>query len=198
MIRLPGLVIMVLLMIGCSGAPPVPTDHFYRLTLPDTDITQGQLTDEIIYVDSILAEGLYNERALIYTGKSGDNELQQYHYHFWVTSPPKLLALNLVKYLRTANVSPLLVTEAGSGEQITISGKLLAFERIFTNDNSRANIVIEFTITREGTDVPLLIKEYRGSEPVSGDKVAAVVEAYNRGVFGIFNEFHTDLASVLR
>ena len=156
------------------------------------------MTDEIIYVDRILAEGLYNERALLYTGDSGNNELQQYHYHFWITSPPKLIELNLVKYLRTANISPLMVTEPGSGEQITISGNLRAFEKIFTKDNSQANIVIEFTVTRKGTDVPLLIREYQVTEAVSGDGVAAVVEAYNRGVFGIFSEFHTDLASVIR
>lgn len=198
MMRLSGLVIMVLLLGGCSGAPPVPTDHFYRLILPETGIGQAQLTDEIVYIDRILAEGLYNERALLHTGESGNNELQQYHYHFWITSPPKLVEMNLVKYLRSANISPLLVTEAGSGELITVSGKLHAFERVFTGDNSQANIVIEFTVTRKDEDVPLLIKEYQIVEPVDGDKLASVVEAYNRGLFGIFNEFHTDLASVMK
>lgn len=190
-------ILIILLVVSCSSPPPVPTDRFYRLSIEENGTNHDMLTEDIIFISSILAEGLYNERALLYTGEGGKNELQQFHYHFWVTSPPKLIQENLIKYLRLTNASPMLVNEAGSGEKIKISGRLHAFEKIDSGESARANISIEFTVADRGIDTPLLIREYHTTEGVEEKTVPALVDAYNRAINRIFAEFRTDLAAVL-
>lgn len=183
---------------ACSSAPPVPVDHFYRLTLDTQEISSQELSEDGIYVEYFIAEGLYNERALLYTGKSGIDELQQYHYHFWITSPPRLLHDNLVRFLRETNTTSVIMTEPVLDKGIRIAGKLNAFERWNTGDQSLVNIALELKAQKIDEGGLLLLKEYQIREEVQGEGIPAVVAAFNRAVLQIYSDFLLDLQSKLR
>ena len=192
--RSPGLLIILLALTSCSSAPPVPTDRFYKLSTPQI-VNQDQVTDDIIYVGPFIAEGLYNERALLFTGDSGDTELQQHHYHFWVTSPPRLLQSQLVSYLRAINASSMITTELGTGEKISIFGRVKAFEKVKFDDQTSANVVLEVRVQVKDKATPVLLKEYSVLEKINGDTVPDAVAAFDRAVMKIYSDFLDELQS---
>ncbi len=190
--RIPGIVILLLILTSCSSAPPVPTDRFYRLSAPQGE-NQSLATEHIIYVGPIIAEGLYNERALLYTGESGATELQQYHYHFWITSPPRLLQDQLISFLRASNTASMIIDEPGSGEKISIFGKLKSFERINIGEESSVSVILELKVQEKGKQVPVLLKEYSVTERLDGKSVPQTVAAFDRAVMEMYSDFISDL-----
>jgi len=192
-----GILILLFVLTSCSSAPPVPTDRFYRLNTPQ-NVNQSVRTEHIIYVGPFFAEGLYNERALIYTGESGTTELQQYHYHFWTISPTRLLQDQLVSYLRAANSSSMVITEPGVGEKISIFGRLKSFERINIDEQSSASVAVELRVQLQDKATPILLKEYRVIEKLNGDTVPAAVAAFDRAVMEIYSDFLSDMQASLQ
>ena len=192
--RSPVILIILIALTSCSSAPPVPTDRFYKLSTPQI-VNQSPVTEDIIYVGPFLAEGLYNERALLYTGDSGDTELQQHHYHFWVTSPPRLLQSQLVSYLRSVNSSSMITTEPGSGEKVSIFGRVKAFEKISSGEQARANVVLELRVQLQDKATPVLLKEYSILEDIKGNTVPDVVAAFDRAVMKVYSDFLGELQS---
>ncbi len=194
------LVIISLLVIltGCGSAPPVPTDHYYRFKTPSQDDIQKQrLTDQVIYINSFLAEGLYNERALLYTNDNLARELKQYHYHFWITSPPDLLRDYLVSFLRTADTSPVIISGRSVSEGLQITGRLNEFEKLVSGDQSSVKVALELRLDKYGNELPLLLKEYRVIEEVQGKSLTDVITSFNAAVFRIYSDFLTDVETAL-
>lgn len=192
--RSPAILIILLALTSCSSAPPVPIDRFYKLSTPQI-VNQTQVTGDIIYVGPFIAEGLYNERALLFTGDSGDTELHQHHYHFWVTSPPRLLQSQLVSYLRAINASSMVTTEPGAGEKISIFGRVKAFEKVKFDDQTSANVVLEIRVQVLDKPAPVLLKEYSILEKINGDTVPDAVAAFDRAVMKIYSDFLNELQS---
>ena len=191
-----GILISLIIIASCSNAPPVPTDKFYRLGTPQ-NVGQLPATEHIIYVGPILTEGLYNERALLHTGESGNTELQQYHYHFWITSPPRLMQDYLVSYLRAASSSTMINTEPGAGEKISIFGRLKAFEKIDSEEQSAVNVRLELRVQDTDKAAPILLKEYSAIEKIGGNEVPDAVAGFDRAAAKIYSDFVTDLQAIL-
>jgi ABC-type uncharacterized transport system auxiliary subunit len=192
-----GILILLFVLASCSSVPPVPTDRFYRLSTPQ-NVNQSPVTEDIIYVGPFIAEGLYNERALLYTGESGETELQQYHYHFWITSPPRLLQGQLVTYLRAVNSASMVITEPGAGEKISIFGRLKSFERINMSDQANASVIVELRVQQQDKATPVLLKEYRVIEELNGNTVPDAVAAFDRAVTKIYSDFQSDMQASLQ
>ena len=193
MIRIIIISLSVLLMSACGQAPPVPTDYFYKLTLPQGEIEKKNITDKVIYISGFNAEGLYNERALLYINDNDGRQLVQHHYHFWVTSPPRLLQDFLIKYLHYSTNSTMIVTGPASTDSIKISAKVLQFEYQTTGSKNSANVAIEFRVDYYGKDLPILVKQYKTEETFKGSNIEDIVAAFNQGVLNIFSQFLGDL-----
>ncbi len=189
---------LAFLLAGCGSPPPAPADHFYRLVLPEQVQYHGVPGAEVITVGAFLAEGLYNERALLSSIDNPSRELEQSYYHFWITSPPGLLRDYLVRLLRQAGVSPLVLTGAGPGRGLRIAGRVLAFERQAAGDQASAHVALELRVDGPGDDLPLLLREYHASRPVLGPAMTDVVAAFNAAVDGIYGDFLRDLGELLR
>ncbi|MBI4006423.1 MAG: membrane integrity-associated transporter subunit PqiC [Gammaproteobacteria bacterium] len=198
MMRYLVIILLFIILTGCSSAPPVPTDHFYRFKTPTQgDIGKQRLTDQVIYINSFLAEGLYNERALLYTNDNLSQELQQYHYHFWITSPPDLLRDYLVSFLRAADTSPVIITGAGVTDGLQITGRVTEFEKLDSGNQSYVNVALELRLDKQGNELPLLLKEYRANEQVQGKSLTDVITSFNTAVLRIYSDFVTDMESAL-
>ena len=68
------------------------------------------MVDGIVLVSRFNSDGLYADRAVVYTEDDAEMVLQQYHYHFWSESPQTLLQAELVEWLRAANLSQWVVS----------------------------------------------------------------------------------------
>ena len=176
---------------ACGDVPPVPTDHFYRLTMPQ-GMEKQQIPDGVIYVGDFNAEGLYNERPLLYINDQEGRELRQHHYHFWVTSPAHLLHDYLIDYLRSASTASVVMSGPSAEGGMKISGKVLEFE-YQTTGNSTANVALELRLERHGEELPGILREYRVNEPINGDSMAEIIAAFNRATLSIYNQFVADI-----
>ena len=186
------LIITVLIgLMACGEAPPVPTDHFYRLTLPQQGMEKQQLPVDVIYVGDFRAEGLYNERALLYTNDSDSRELRQHHYHFWITSPSHLLRDHMIDYLRRSSTA-MVIGEPGSDDGIKLTGKILEFVYQSGNNPGTADVSMELRLHRPDNDKPVLLKVYSISEPVNGTNMNEIVAAFNRATLTIYGQFLQD------
>jgi len=190
------LVGLVVFLGACGQAPQVPIDHYYRLTPLAEVAGNRRLTEEPIYVEIFLAEGLYNDRAVLYSNDEHASELQQHHYYFWYTSPPHMLRDYLVQMLRDADVAPVIV-DAGAGGHPRISGKLMEFERRNTREGSTVNVALELRLYNHASELPLLLRQYRASETINDKDMTAVVAGFNTAVDRIYREFLVDLATAL-
>jgi len=190
------LMVLALSLAACGRAPQVPTDHYYRLTPLAESAGKQRLTEEPISVEVFLAEGLYNDRAVLYSSDEYASELQQHHYYFWYTSPPHMLRDYLLQMLRDADVSPMIM-DVGAGGHPRISGKLMEFERRNSRGGSTVNVALELRVDNPGTELPLLLRQYRASENINDKDMTAVVSGFNIAVDRIYREFLEDLATTL-
>ena len=192
------LVIFLMILTSCGSAPPVPTDKFYRLTLPAQDMEKLRVTEGVIHVGNFIAEGLYNERALLYTDDQHGMRLFQHRYHFWLTSPPRLLREYLVEFLRESNSAPMVITDSSKGEGYRISGKVLEFEIQTIGDKSSANVGLELRVDVGGEDLPRYIKHYQLKEDISGNSMTDTVASFNTAVNKIYSEFTAEIRNALQ
>ncbi len=190
------LIPVLVMLAGCGSAPPVPTDSFYRLTLPQS-LGEQRISDNVIYVGNFIGEGLYNERAILYTDDQHGRKIIQHHYHFWITSPPRMLREHMVEFLRQSGSAPMVITDSSKGDGLRISGKVLDFEKQTASDVTTANVALELRVDIVGEDLPRFIKQYRLKEPVNGNSMTDVIESFNSAVFKIYSEFTADIRSTL-
>lgn len=189
--------IPVLLLAACGSAPPVPTDSFYRLTLPQ-EIGKQHITGGVIHVGHFIGEGLYNERAVLYTEDEHGRKIIQYHYHFWLTAPPRMLREFMVDFLRAADSAPMVITDSSRGDGLRISGRILDFEKQTAGDVVTANVGLELRVDAGGEDLPRFIKQYRVKEPVTGTSMTEVIAGFNTAVFKIYSEFAADFRAAMQ
>lgn len=200
MIRSSLVITMVFWLAACGENPPVPVDHFYQLGMDNAAISHIPLTDSVIYVEGIRADGIYNERALLYS-EAGDNqnELQQYHYHFWALPPAAMLREHLVEYLRQAGSAPKVVSDFRSGDGLGVSGRLLGFEKRVSAEGEKVSVrvAVELRLDVPGQGVPQLIKRYETEQPVEDHSMNNVVAGFSQAVNRIYGEFLADASQSL-
>jgi ABC-type uncharacterized transport system auxiliary subunit len=192
-----GLVVLAVSLVSCGRVPQVPTDHYYRLTPRPETVDRMRLTEVPVVVEAFLAEGLYNDRAVLYSSDEHASELQQHHYYFWYTSPPRMLRDYLIQVLRNADVAPVIL-DTGAEEYPRISGKLLEFERRQSPAGSTAEVALELRVDGPGSPLPLLLRQYRSSETINDKDMTSVVSGFNSAVDRIYREFIGDLATALK
>lgn len=178
---------------ACGNVPPVPVDHFYRLTQSQQNVEKNHVPGNVLYVGNFLAEGLYNERALLFVADEEGRELQQLHYHFWITSPPRLLREFLVDYIRHTNNEVIVYAGTGKKGEYMISGKVLEFEYLKLSTGKAASVSLELRLDRVGDDRPVIVNKYRVLEDINGDDIDEIVAAMNRATLTVYNRFFEDL-----
>ncbi|MEM7252895.1 MAG: hypothetical protein AAF493_15875 [Pseudomonadota bacterium] len=197
------LLAVVAFLAGCSSAPPVPADHFYRLPFPkqlgpahlgttDLDLRLG----EVAIVQPFRSTGLHNERALLYSDDPGGLRLKRYHYHLWTDAPPKLLQEQLAAYLRRAKAARLVRTSSGPIPNHLITGHIYRFEQHVKPKGREVFVELELGVERPGEYKPFVSRRYATQKLVSGDavKVVDVVAQFGAAVDEIYSRFLTDLA----
>lgn len=188
----------VILLTGCA-APPVPPERFFRLQDPvDVDPAPLTLPGQLV-VQEPQVEGIYNERAMIYSQGPDHRELRQYHYKYWLAPPARLVQDYLVVFLRRGASASRVVR--GYGDSYTdhmVTGHLLGFEQRLGDGGRAVRVNMELAVTPPGEERPVFIRRYTENVDVGGNTTTDTVKAFERALHSIASGFATDLTGLAR
>lgn len=195
--RITALIVLsaVLLISGCGHVDPVPDHTYYRL--PRAQLlprSEAQLFEIPVVIGLFAADGLYADRALVYALDPEARELRQYHYQLWTDPPTRILQRRLQFVLREAAIAPVVTDELPASQNaVRISGVILRFERVPTEDGRQiAAVALKIRANRnDGT--PVIDEVYRADQITEGTRLGATVDALGRAIDKAFAEFHADL-----
>jgi len=176
---------------ACGSAPAVPEDAFYRLTT-QAEKTGDPVLNGVVEVVRFAASGSLGNRPLLMSSRA-TNEVSEYHYHFWIESPPMLLQSALVSHLRGSNVASQVVTpEMRVTPDFTITGRVLRLETVRGTDPAGV-VAFELALRDEHTDKILVLKEYTADIPANQDRVHDGAVALEEAVNQAFKSFVADI-----
>lgn len=197
----PGLATVIALITGCAGPSVVPEDNYYRLINIEPDTRHaGALLDGVVAVESLEADAVYNERAVLYSDIDQPLQLQRYHYHYWSDRPPRMLQRQLGIYLKDANLARQVVDSRGFDGDVDfrVGGVIRQFEELKAGDEVRAKISLELQLTRESDGAVIFSEQFvHISGPVKDDQVYIAVELFQDALSRIFDQFLAALDSAL-
>ena len=141
------ILLSMLSLAGCGiTGKPVPQDHFYRLPEVKVEVQDSSALDSLQLV-SVTADGLYNERNLLYVDASRPLEVSRYHYHYWIESPLTLVGKYMVDAIKTSHIASQF---SGPGEQASadarMSIQIVRFERIIGSAGVSVQVVLLVTM----------------------------------------------------
>lgn len=197
--RITALIVALLLGLlgGCAQQPPVPEDRFYRLAAtqmtPDATTVAGTLA--IRRFDS---DGLHSGRAILYSDREQPLQLRQYHYHFWLDAPPRLIQQHMIAALRHADVTELVVEYAPPlAADYTVAGTIRRFEEVKDGGASRAAVELELQLISARRGTPLLVKDYHAEMTANSPQMHDVAAAFGHALSQIYSQFIADARSLL-
>ena len=185
---------LLLILNACIKQPPLPTDHYYRLPILQGIGAEKEIINSISVI-SFQADGLYRERAILYS--ENEIEIKQYHYHHWVDSPRRLLQEYLAERLRLSGISKVVLTTFEGNSNIIIKGKIKAFEQKKLNNKNSAFVSIEFRVDRNNEKSPILYKQYTQVVDSDGSSMNLTINAFGIAVNSIYESFYNDLKETL-
>lgn len=184
--------LMFLTLAGCFGSPAaVPEDHFYVLSkVPASKLEQKYQT---IAIETLHANGIYNERAWLYTDQKNPLEIKRYHYHHWAMSPPRLIKQHLKDYLHETGIAKNIVDyNPPENVDIVIKGTLLQFERILGNGKVRIKVQLELEV--ENNTGKTISHEYGQIVNADNGSFPASAQAFSKALGLIYKQFVADIS----
>jgi len=185
---------LALLMAGCAS-DPVPDVSYFKLAVRgDLPARAEPLTALPISVDAFLADGVYNEQAILYVDKPGGG-LRAYHYQLWEGPPTRLVQRRLIAELRARGMSALVSDRLPpSMPQVHISGLVHQFSRQRTAAGGwEVHVALELRVERDSMRQPLLVRRYEANEPARGDTMTESALAFSTAIDRVFERFVADL-----
>ena len=181
------------LLSSCMGGS-VPPDTFYRLAVPGS---AGALTtiDAAVEVAPVRADGVLNDRAILYS--DGDTVLRKYSYHFWIEPPSSLIQDYLVDRLKDGAVfSQVAEPELRVDRDYDLIGVLERFEHMTAGGPDQVIVKLRFSLRKIRGNDTLLLKTYEERERVSGGSVAAAVDAFSDALDRVYADLQADIAAL--
>jgi cholesterol transport system auxiliary component len=190
-------VLAMLLLSACAGAPGIPETTYFRLPprAPMAPLAAPVLTHPIV-VETLLADGLHSDQAIIYSLDPQGARLRAYHYQLWVDPPVRMLQRRLIGALRDANVATIVADRLPAQTQaVRIEGRIERFERVKTDTGWNVAVALSLRADLRDSKPPLVLHEYSREIPAAGDSVRDSVNAIGQALDEIYAEFVRDLAA---
>jgi ABC-type uncharacterized transport system auxiliary subunit len=181
-------------LISACSSPPVPTDTFYNLTSGRSVgvMSQAKISGAL-EVPPFRAEGIINERAIVY--RETDTTQKQYTYHYWSEPPAIMIQRSVIDALRSAQAfDQIAAPEIRTNRDYELTGILHRLEHVVGDSDK---VVVEFDVGLRrirGNDL-LFLKTYR-SERDTGRGVAAAVSTMSAALDELLREMLSDIAQV--
>lgn len=195
-----GVVVLGGVLVGCASQPPLPDETYYRLAPPQVGSAAPAPGGELLLVMRPRADGLYGERALLYSEDAEHRSLQQYHYHLWQNAPPGLVQEYLVAALRAHRLDGMVADyDPGLDGDYLLSSKLLRFEQLLQADGGAAVVVaLELRLQQRDRGRPLLLRKYAETVAAASSAPSDAAAAFERALQAITDRFAEDAAPLLR
>jgi len=187
-------ILFIFILPACVKQPPLPTDHYYRLPALQEVNTDSEIIDSVSVI-AFQADGLYRERAILYS--ENEIEIKQYHYHHWVDSPKRLLQEYLAERLRLSRISKVVLTTFEGNSNLIIKGKIKAFEQKKSGNQNSAFVSIEFRVDNNNKSQPILYKQYTQIIDSGESSMTSVINAFGIAVNNVYESFYNDLKETL-
>ncbi len=181
------------LTLAACSSDPAPPDMFYRLGTPGSvPAIAGGPIKGTIEVPPFRAEGVVNERAILY--REGPRALQQYSYHSWSEPPAAMVQQAFLAGLRSAQAFTLVgAPDMRLDRDFELTGNIRQLEHVLAGGAGKATIEIDIVLRRVRDNQVLIAKTYRGEEPASSNDIDATVGAFSKVMDKIVADFVTDL-----
>ena len=185
------------LLLGACSPPSVPDVTYFRMPAAAPLARAAKPMSVLpIEVETFRAEGLYAEQALIYATTTDAGALRAYHYQLWSDPPSRGLQERLTSRLRDSGIAPLVSDRLPASVQaLRVQGRILRYERVQQAQGVIAAVAFEMRVEQESGE-PLLEQTYAAEQAVTGDTMAATVQAFGVAVDAAFAKFQTDLIAL--
>lgn len=183
-----------ILLTACSS-PPVPTDTFYNLTSGQARVAPAsESLGGILEVPRFRAEGVVNERAIVY--RSSATEQRQYNYHYWAEPPAVMVQRSFIDALRRAQTFESVASpEMRADRDYELIGTLRRLEHITSSGAPKIAIELDVGLRRVRGNETLLMKTYSG-ERTAGRGVAGAVESISATLDQLIGEVIADISAL--
>jgi cholesterol transport system auxiliary component len=189
------LLALLLNFAGCATTPGIPDTVYYRLPprAPIAALTAPAVEQPIV-VETLLADGLHSDQAIIYSLDPDAARLKAYHYQLWVDPPVRLLQRRLIASLRDAGVARIVTDRLPNQiDALRIQGRLERFERVQTAQGWKVAVGLSIRADRRDGKPPLVMQEYVEEASAGGDSVRDSVAAMGAALDRIYAKFVRDL-----
>jgi cholesterol transport system auxiliary component len=147
-------------------------------------------------VDSLIADGVYNDQAILYVGRP-EGSIKAYHYQLWEEPPGQLLQRRLIDTLRARNASRLVTDRLPpSIDSLRISGRIERFERVRVDGGWMARVRLELRVEHGAQRAPLLLSEYGADVPTETETIQSTVRAFADAIDQSYAAFWAELQQV--
>ncbi len=184
---------------GCVSTPPTPQDHFYRLTLLETQQKhETPLLKGTLKIERIRSFNIFRERAILYTYADTPEVIKQHHYHHWIDSAPALIHQQIVSYLRESKIAALVVDERYTGQSnYRLLLELNNFERILHDSGAiKVSVGITAELMSANNSQPILIKHLSVEKTTTDASIPASVKAMNEGLLDLYQQLSKNMAAL--
>ncbi len=184
------------LLASCSS-PPVPTDTFYNLTAGRTAMSAGGSSiSGTVEVPPFRAEGVVNERAIIY--RQTDTTQKQYTYHYWSEPPSIMLQRSLIDAVRASKTfDQAAAPEFRADRDYELIGTLRRLEHVVGSGSGKVVVEFDVGLRRIRGNDSLLLKTYR-TERTAGRGVSGAVSAMSTALDELLADMVKDIAAAGR
>jgi len=186
---------LLLLLGGCASTTGIPETTYFRLPQRATVAAlPSPLFAQPISVDTLIADGLHSDQALIYSLDPEAARLRAYHYQLWVDPPVRMLQRRLIGALRDFNASSVVADRLPStAKSLRVSGRIERFERVQRATGWVAVVQLQLRVESGGNELPLLLREYRAEVPAAAASVRDSVTAMGDALDQVLADFLRDL-----
>jgi ABC-type uncharacterized transport system auxiliary subunit len=191
---------VVVLTIACATPPPVADDSYFRL---EPSHLEQQFTNPVLpgvlLVDMPVAAGVRRSRKMIYSEDPEHLRFQQYHYHHWEDSPPKLIQRRLTRMLQASGVVTSAIDRRAGSVNYLLESRVVRFDRLMSGAGATAQIEIEFwLIDAQDQDHLLFHQRYEENVAATSMTMETSVIAFSRALESISKRLLADLGQLQR
>ena len=181
------------LLASCTS-PPVPTDTFYNLTAGRAVVSAGGSSiSGTVEVPPFRAEGVVNERAIIY--RQSDTTQKQYTYHYWSEPPSIMLQRSLIDAVRASKTFDQAAAPVFRADRdYELIGTLRRLEHVVGSGAGKVIVEFDIGLRRIRGNDSLLLKTYR-TERTAGRGVSGAVSAMSTALDELLSDMIKDIAA---
>lgn len=185
---------------SCLGQFSAPQNHYYRL--PPLDMASKKTKESSIVTIAVAkphAEGMYQNRSIVFSFADQNLELHRYHYQHWIKAPAYIIQDSLVEYLRYLDISRNVHRyQPGKSVEIKINVNIVQFEQLISEGNNSALVALEFVIDSDGWPTSSINKIFKSEVQAKGTSLYDTIVAFGQALNNIYSEFSQELYPIVK